>query len=84
MYNFFFTVFACILYHFYLVDDIYDTRPTFSYQYFIIYSVWYEHPICARIPDISPDIRYKTPIQDDPNIQYLEPWWDIHQKVSVL
>jgi len=27
-----------------------------------LYSVQYERPICARIPDISPDIRYeKTP-----------------------
>jgi len=31
----------------------------------------------ARIPDISPDIRYpiwKTPIRYDPDIRYLEPW----------
>ena len=50
------TIFAYILHHFYLVDDINDTKPTFNYQYFIIYTVRYERPICARIPDISPDI----------------------------
>jgi len=38
---------------FYLVHDIYDTKPTFSYQHIIIYSVRYEHPIYARISDIS-------------------------------
>ena len=78
----FFTVFACILRHFYLVDDIYDTKLTFSYQYFIIYSVWYEYPICVYIPDISPDIRYpiwKTPIRYDPDIRYLEPWWKYNE-----
>ena len=72
----YFTVFACVLHHFYLVDDIYDTNPTFSYQYFIIYSVWYERPICACIPNISPDIRYpiwKPSIGYDPNNRYLEP-----------
>jgi len=44
-----------------LVDDIYDTKPTFIYQYFIIYTVQYERQICARIPNISPDIRYEKP-----------------------
>ena len=34
-----FTVFASILYHFYWVDDMYDSKSTFNYQYFIIYSV---------------------------------------------
>ena len=61
--------------HFYSVDDIYDTKPTFSYQYFIIYNVRYECLICARILDISPDIRYaiwKTSIRYDPDIRYLE------------
>ena len=56
-----------------------DTKLTFSYQYFIIYNVWYERPICARIPDISPNIRYsiwKTLIRYDPDIRYLEPWVD--------
>ena len=49
------------------------SKPTFSYQYFIIYSIWYE---CACIPDISPDIRYpiwKTLLRYDPDIRYLEP-----------
>jgi len=49
---------------FYLVDDIYDTKSTFIYQYLIIYSVQDERLICAHILDISPDIRYliwKTP-----------------------
>ena len=46
------------------MDDIYDTKSTFSYQYFIIYSDRYERPICARIPDISPDIRYENPPSD--------------------
>ena len=41
------------------VDDIYNTKPTFSYLYFIIYTVYYEHRICARIRDISPDIWYE-------------------------
>ena len=58
---------------FYLVDDIYDTKPTFSYQYLIIYSVQYERPICARIPDISPNIRNEENlIRYDPDIRYLE------------
>ena len=57
--------FAGILYHFYLVDDICDTITTFSYQYFIIYSVRYECLICARIPDISPDIRPDIDIRDE-------------------
>ena len=59
-----------------MVDDIYDTKLTFSYQYFIKYSLRYERPICARIPDNSPDIRYliwKTPIRYDPDLRYLEP-----------
>jgi len=72
-----FYYFWCILHHFYYVDDIYDIKPTFSYQYFIIYSVWYKRPICARIPDISHEIRYpiwKNPIRYDPDFRYLEPW----------
>ena len=68
MYNVFFTVFASILHHFYLVDDIYDTKLTFSYQYFIIYGIQYEYPIRTRIPVISPDIRYEKPPSD--MIQY--------------
>ena len=62
---------------------MYDSKPTINYQFFIIYSVQYERSICARIPDISPDIRYpiwKTPIRYDSDIRYLEPWsegiWD--------
>ena len=42
-----------------------------------LYNVRYEHLICARIPDISPDIRYpiwKTLIRYNPDIRYLEPW----------
>ena len=66
-----FIVFACILHHFYLVDDICDTTPTFSYQYFIIYNVQYDAPY-ARISPLSPPISdIKTPIRYDPNI--LEP-----------
>ena len=49
---------------FYLVDDISDTKPTFSYQYFIIYSVRYERSICMRIPNISPNIWYEKPPSD--------------------
>ena len=74
----FFIVFTYILHHFYLIDDIYDTKPTFSYQYFNIYSVRYEYLICARIPNIFTDIRYpiwKTLIRYDPDIRYLEPWF---------
>jgi len=52
-YIIFFTVFACILHYFYLVDDIYNTIPIFRYQYFIIYNVWYEYPIYPRISDIQ-------------------------------
>jgi len=77
VYTFKYTVFACILHYFYLVDDIYDTKPTFIYQYFIIYSVLYERLICACIPNISPNTRYliwKTHIRYDPVIWYLEPY----------
>jgi len=55
---------------------MYDSKPTLNYQYFIIYSVQYKRPICARIPDISPDIRYpiwKTHIRYDSDIRYLKP-----------
>jgi len=62
MYIVFFIVFACILHHFYLVDDIYDTKPTFSYQYFIIYIVSDMNARYVRVFPISPpisDIRYE-------------------------
>jgi len=76
MYIIFFTVFTCILHYFYLVDDIYDTKLTFSYQYFIIYSVWYERPMRAYprylpgylISDMKNSILY------DLDIWFLEPW----------
>jgi len=38
MYIIFF-IFASMLNYFYWVDDIYDSKSTFSYQYIIIYSV---------------------------------------------
>jgi len=83
MYVVFFIVFECILHHFYFVDDMYNTKSTFSYQYFIIYSVRCERPICTRISDISPDIQYliwKSPIRYDPDIRYLEPWTWLHDR----
>jgi len=56
----FFIFFACILHHFYLVDDIYITKPTLIYQYFIIYSVRYAS--VSLISLLVSDIRYeKTP-----------------------
>ena len=71
----FFYSFACILHHFYLVNDIYDTKPPFSYQYFITqYQIW--------TPDMHAYPRYlpwypisdmKPPIRFDPDIWYLEP-----------
>ena len=72
-------VFLLLLHAYYIifheVNNIYDTKPTFSY--FIIYSVRYERPIRACLPDIYPDIWYliwKTPIRYDPDFWYLKPW----------
>ena len=48
-----------------------------------LYIVWYEHSICARIPNISPDIRYpvwKALIRYDPDIQYLEPCYKLNAR----
>jgi len=66
MYIGFFIVFAWILSHFYLVDDIYDIKSTFSYQYFILYkcpmNIRY-----VRVSLISPpisDIWYEKPSSD--------------------
>jgi len=42
-----------------------------------IYSIRYERPICARIPNIW-YLILKTPIRYDPDIQYLEPWSHVH------
>ena len=64
MYIVFFTVFAYTLHYFYLIDDIYDTKLTFNYQYFIIYGVRYERPICERILSIFLVIRYEKPSSD--------------------
>jgi len=51
---------------FYLVDDICDTKPTFSYQYFIII-VSDMNARYARVSPISPPIfyiRYEKPTSD--------------------
>jgi len=54
---------------------MYDSKLTFNYQYFIIYIVRYECPICACIPDISPDIWY--PISDMKNSHPIRLWYPI-------
>jgi len=77
IYIIFFTIFACMLHHFYLVDDIYDTKPTFCYQYLIIYSV----DMNTRYAPVSP---ISPLISDMKNCHPIWSWYPIYRTLIGL